>query len=226
MKASSTDGYMVEIDIAPTVLQMTAESDADAIHSHGWNGDGATVTLTGLTAGDSYQVQLLGAGGTRACCDTRNSVADDGKGNISDEFDRGNSSVIGSFTAAGETLDIMIAGGPNNGVDPGLSGLILTNAEGAVVSAFNIGRAADGADVTVNTSGGGGGDGRPAEVTLVTRSSEGVGVQFPEGTTYDVEYSTDLIEWAPIATGVTGLYNDTDAGRTANPSGYYRGIVK
>lgn len=132
----------------------TGNPDLDAVYnSHGWNGAGASITLSGLTAGESYQVQLLGAGDTRGCCDTRNQAGDDGQGNVSGDFERGNTSVIGSFTAAGATQDIMIVSGTANGVDPGLSGFIVADASGAVVSAFNVGRTA-GDDITV---GGGGG---------------------------------------------------------------------
>jgi hypothetical protein len=120
----------------------------EVYNSHGWNGDGATITLDGLTEGEGYQVQLLGAGDTRGCCDTRNQAGDDGVGNVSGDFERGNSSVVGSFTATGATQDIMVVGGTENGVDPGLSGFILADAAGNLISAFNVGREA-GDDVTV-----------------------------------------------------------------------------
>ncbi len=130
----------------------TGNAELDAVYnSHGWNGDGATITLDGLTAGEDFTVQLLGAGDTRGCCDTRNSVADDGNGNVSGEFERGNSSVVGTFTALSNTQDIMILGGPNNGVDPGLSAVIVTDADGNVVLAWNVGRTT-GDDITVNAS--------------------------------------------------------------------------
>ena len=134
----------------------TGNPELDAVYnSHGWNGAGASITLSGLTAGESYQVQLLGAGDTRGCCDTRNQAGDDGQGNVSGDFERGNTSVIGSFTAAGATQDIMIVSGTDNGVDPGLSGFIVTDANGAVISAFNVGRT-EGDDITVAGGGGGG----------------------------------------------------------------------
>ena len=135
----------------------TGDDNLDAVYnSHGWNGDGATITLDGLTAGQSYQVQLLGAGDTRSCCDTRNQAASDGT-NVSDDFGRGNSSVVGSFTAAGSTQGIDIVAGTDNGVDPGLSGIILVDADGKVLSAHNIGRS-EGDDVTVTVPPEGSGD--------------------------------------------------------------------
>lgn len=127
----------------------TGDDILDSVYnSHGWNGDGASITLDGLTAGQSYQVQLLGAGDTRGCCNTRNQAGDDGMGNVSGDFPRGNSSVIGSFTASGDSQEIMIVSGTDNGVDPGLSGFIVTDASGGFLYAFNVGREA-GNDITV-----------------------------------------------------------------------------
>ncbi|MDB4491467.1 LamG domain-containing protein [bacterium] len=127
----------------------TGDDILDSVYnSHGWNADGATITLDGLTAGQAYQVQLLGAGDTRDCCNTRNQAADDGMGNVSGDFPRGNSSVIGTFTAAAATQDVMIIAGTDTGVDPGLSGFILADADGTLISAFNVGRTA-GDDIVV-----------------------------------------------------------------------------
>jgi hypothetical protein len=47
---------------------------------------------------------------------------------------------------------------------------------------------------------------------------------FPAGTTFNVEYSTDLNVWTEIAAGVTGAYEDADAGRNGGAEGYYRGV--
>lgn len=134
----------------------TGDDVLDSIYnSHGWNGAGASITLDGLTAGESYQVQLLGAGDTRGCCNTRNQAASDGT-NVSGDFPRGNSSVIGSFTATGATQEIMIVSGTDNGVDPGLSGFILTDADGGFISASNVGRTeGDNITLTVPTGGDG-----------------------------------------------------------------------
>ena len=73
--------------------------------------------------------------------------------------------------------------------------------------------------------GGGAGEGAP-EITGVSRSAAGVSLSFPEGTTYDIEYSADLIAWETIASDVTGSYEDTDAARAAGSNGFYRGIAK
>ena len=70
------------------------------------------------------------------------------------------------------------------------------------------------------------GVGRAPEITGVSTTAAGVSLSLPDGTTYDIEYSTDLENWSNVATDVTGSYDDTDAGRTGNPAGFYRGVVK
>ncbi len=64
------------------------------------------------------------------------------------------------------------------------------------------------------------------DITGITKTAEEVALQLPEGVTYDIEYSTDLENWTPIATDVTGVYTDTDAVRVNAAAGYYRGVVK
>ncbi len=130
----------------------SGNADLNTIYdSHGWNGAGATITLDGLNAGEEYQVQLLGAGDTRSCCDTRNQAGDDGLGNVSDDFGRGNTSVIGTFTAVGPTQEVSIVAGVDNGVDPGLSGYILTKGNGEFVEALSFGFAGANAGVPTAT---------------------------------------------------------------------------
>ena len=58
----------------------------------------------------------------------------------------------------------------------------------------------------------------------VSRTADGVTISVPDGETYDIQYSTDLIDWETIAPGTTGTYEDTDAGRTGGGTGFYRGI--
>lgn len=70
------------------------------------------------------------------------------------------------------------------------------------------------------------GGGGTAEITGVSRSAVGVSLVLPEGTTYDIEYSLDLINWDLIAYDVTGSYDDTDVTRAAAANGFYRGILK
>ena len=70
------------------------------------------------------------------------------------------------------------------------------------------------------------GGGGTAEITGVSRSVVGVSLVLPEGTTYDIEYSLDLINWDLIASDVTRSYDDTDVTRAAAANGFYRGILK
>lgn len=60
---------------------------------------------------------------------------------------------------------------------------------------------------------------------VIAITENGISLQFGEGTTADVQYSTDLISWTTIATGVTA-YEDTDPDRLANPVGFYRGAAE
>ncbi len=62
------------------------------------------------------------------------------------------------------------------------------------------------------------------DLTNVQRTANGFSFSLTEGVTADIEYSTDLTGWDVIAPGTSGTYEDTDAGRLAEPSGYYRGI--
>ncbi len=61
-----------------------------------------------------------------------------------------------------------------------------------------------------------------APLANVVRTANGVAFDIPEGQTLDIEYSTDLQDWSVIANGVTGIYEDTDAGRLGSVEGYYR----
>jgi hypothetical protein len=74
---------------------------------------------------------------------------------------------------------------------------------------------------------GGGGDGdRPGAIGAVTKSAALLSLTLPDGVTFDVEYSTDLENWTVIASDVTGTFEDSDAGRNAEPGGFYRAIAK
>ena len=72
-------------------------------------------------------------------------------------------------------------------------------------------------------------DPEPTDVPVigtVTKDAGTVSFSFPAGVTFDVEYSRDLESWDVIETDVTGIYEDADAARSAEPSGYYRGVRK
>jgi hypothetical protein len=82
-----------------------------------------------------------------------------------------------------------------------------------------------------DSSGGGGIVDPPsptAGISDVVRGGDGsaISFSFPAGTTYDVQYSTNLIDWEVIDSDVTGDYTDSDAGRAGAASGYYRGVAK
>ncbi len=54
------------------------------------------------------------------------------------------------------------------------------------------------------------------------QASGAFGITIPNGATADIEYSTDLLNWEVIATGVSGAIEETDADRLAAPAGFYR----
>ena len=58
----------------------------------------------------------------------------------------------------------------------------------------------------------------------VTKGATGFGLTLPDGLTADIEFSTDLVDWQVIANGASGAYEDSDAGRTSGPAGYYRAV--
>ena len=104
----------------------TGDADLNLLlDSHAWGAASTTVTLSGLTVGMPYELQLIGAADTRSCCSDRNQAASDGV-NVSGDMSRvGPGSVIGSFTADADTQDFMIVPGTENGVDPGISAYML-----------------------------------------------------------------------------------------------------
>ena len=50
----------------------------------------------------------------------------------------------------------------------------------------------------------------------------GITFTLPDAASADIEYSIDLIHWEIISAGVSGTFEETDAGRNAAPAGYYR----
>lgn len=50
------------------------------------------------------------------------------------------------------------------------------------------------------------------------------GISIPDGLTLAIEYSADLINWVGVAADITGAIEETDAGRIAAPSGFYRAV--
>ena len=75
------------------------------------------------------------------------------------------------------------------------------------------------------SGGGGGGGGEGGDLgglTGVGLGADGFTFTLGEGASGTVEFSTDLIEWVPVAADITGPFSDNDADRLANPQGYYR----
>ncbi|MEM7383715.1 MAG: LamG-like jellyroll fold domain-containing protein [Verrucomicrobiota bacterium] len=66
----------------------------------------------------------------------------------------------------------------------------------------------------------------PAMVPLalpgLSRNEKGIRLSLPEGESLNVEFSTDLLEWETIGTGVSGTFFDTDTVRTAGKKGFFR----
>ncbi|MEM7384808.1 MAG: Ig-like domain-containing protein [Verrucomicrobiota bacterium] len=62
----------------------------------------------------------------------------------------------------------------------------------------------------------------------VERTANGVLIHMEADRTYDIEYSPNLERgsWTVIETDQTGTYEDTDAARTGNEKGFYRGVAK
>ncbi|MDB4491546.1 hypothetical protein N9260_00830 [bacterium] len=144
----------------------------------------------------------------------------------------------GAEIATGE-----ITGAPVNaqplylGGQPGADGSTVEGFSGAFKEVATFDQALSPADVTDVYNRGlngesldgmeGGGD-RPSGISDVVLAGDGgsVSFSFPAGTTFDVEYSTDLVDWLVIAPDVSGDYTDSDAGRAGAASGYYRGVAK
>ena len=61
------------------------------------------------------------------------------------------------------------------------------------------------------------------DIGSITVSGDGVEINLPPGAVVEIEYSEDLVTWDVIANGATGSFLDSNAARTANPAGYYRG---
>lgn len=90
------------------------------LDSHSYlGGGGANFDITGLIAGNAYQIQIIAVGDTRGCCGTRQQNFSGDGVVISGDLSRVDpSSVLGTFVADGATQNIIVGGA----TDPGLSG--------------------------------------------------------------------------------------------------------
>jgi hypothetical protein len=85
-----------------------------------------------LTIGAPYQIQVIGAGDTRACCATRTYEPDDGLGNLNTGVSYARSdfaSIVGTFTADADTQTFQwrSLNDETGNNDPSMSGLIVTS---------------------------------------------------------------------------------------------------
>jgi len=81
-----------------------------------------TVTIEGLTVGNTYEAQFIGVGDDRGCCAGRVQFVDDGNGNVSGGLTRGTGDwVVGTFVADAASQNFYVTGE----TDPGLSGLVI-----------------------------------------------------------------------------------------------------
>ena len=64
------------------------------------------------------------------------------------------------------------------------------------------------------------------EIGSVNFTGDGLNLSLPAGTTYDIEFSSDLQTWTVIASEISGSYSDANAARIGGSEGYYRGVVK
>jgi hypothetical protein len=62
-------------------------------------------------------------------------------------------------------------------------------------------------------------------IDVVAKSPSSARLSLSEGITMDIEYSVDLVSWIEIASDAQDTFEDTNAVRLANPSGYYRGVT-
>ncbi|MGY8690585.1 MAG: hypothetical protein ACKVHP_22960, partial [Verrucomicrobiales bacterium] len=98
---------------------------------------------------------------------------------------------------------------------------------------INLAEEAGNTDPNMNDAPGGGGDPAPdpvggaGDIGNVVKAGRGaISFGFPAGARFNVEYSTDLTGWTEIATGLTGNYEDADAGRNGGNVGFYRAVAQ
>ena len=109
----------------------------DVLNGQVWTGQPAStvdviqqrqivVTLSGLVAGQDYQLQVLGPADDRSCCAARTVNVDDLQGNTALLTRSTLHSVLGTFTADAATQQFAMTGvAAISGNDPGLDGYVL-----------------------------------------------------------------------------------------------------
>lgn len=214
-----------------------------------WNAGPVNMELAGLTVGQTYKLQLLFA---ENCCDRGWDIYLEGA-RVFDDFNvpllQGGTSeptmgVVTTvvFTASDDVLDIQFLNDapafPDN--NPILNGLTLE--EGDVGGGGGNGGGqgdTDGDGVSDAEEALAGTDPNDASdyFRMLTTTQADGSVQLSwsgvAGKAYRIEYSPNLEagSWTEIANGImaadgTGVFEDTDAARTENPSGYYRAVTE
>ena len=167
---------------------------------------GVSYELRNLDPGKEYKLQLLFA---EKCCERGFDVTVNGEMIYEDFSPDLVQSQAGGHAFAGAALVYTFTSS---------SGILTINLDGmnadfpdrnAILSGITLERIA----------------GAPQTLGII-KSPAGVALQVPDGETYDIEYSADLVNWTVIASGVTGIYMDAGAGENMGTAGYYRGVVK
>lgn len=140
------------------------------LNNHAANPDPWRHTLSGLTPGATYQIQVIAGADRRAGISTRTQKIGDGVGHYTGNLSRsGPGYAIGTFTAsAAGTQIIDLKPGDTNGIDPALTAIIVRQVDTSTLalSSFSM---------------------DSALITLTWVSEEGA--------TYNVQYSDDLEQW-------------------------------
>ena len=123
--------------------------------------------------------------------------------------------------------------GEVNLMQAGIPGPVDPMGDGSVVygwAAYNSALSAEDIAGLVSSpfpTGGGIGGGEPAPLGTVSFSADGnLSFEVPDGATYDIEFSEDLVMWEVIAADQTGPFEESDAARAGLGAGFYRGVQK
>lgn len=146
--AGFLDGPNENAALAPSYTNVVGNAELiGVLQSHSWTGDVniQTITLSGLFAGQSYQLQAFmhdgrttGCTGLPAGCGSGIFNLSDGQGNDSATVARNSGSIlVGSFTADASTQTFDVVGGEavDGRWDPALSGYVLRSLSGGAVTA-------------------------------------------------------------------------------------------
>lgn len=171
------------------------------LNNHQATGSSWRHTLSGLTPGATYQIQVIAGADRRAGISTRTQKIGDGVGHLTGSLTRsGPGYAIGTFTAsAAGTQFIDALPGDTNGIEPAITAIIVREVDLSTLALSSFAMS-------------------PTQVTLSWVSEE--------GGSYDVEYSDDLVNWlgnvnaTPIP--ATGLSTSYSFPKPTNPKRFFR----